>query len=124
MLFFQLLPAFLSLLALAAHYLRGGHLVLAGLTLGAVALLLVPRRWAGGLVQAVLVLGVPVWLLQTWVLVLGRQARGEPYGRLMLILGGVAAFCALSALLLRRQRARRWFQAERASAPAAQSAAS
>ncbi len=102
-------PAFLSLLALAAHFLRGGHLVLAGLSLGAVALLTVRRRWAGAVLQVYLALGVAVWALQAWVIAQARIERGEPYGRMLLILGLVAAVSGLSALLLRGRRARAWF---------------
>ncbi|MBL7007890.1 MAG: hypothetical protein ISR76_02755 [Planctomycetes bacterium] len=110
MLLLQVIPAFLSLLALAAHFLRGGHLFLAGVVVGAVALLTVRRRWAGWLLQGILALGALVWLLQAWVLAQLRAERGEPYGRMLVILGAVAAVCVLSALLLRRRRARAWFQ--------------
>ncbi|RMH05312.1 MAG: hypothetical protein D6702_00555 [Planctomycetota bacterium] len=109
MLFLRLLPAALSLLALAAHFLRGNHLVAAGLVVGCLALLTVPRRWAGRTLMVVLLLAVPIWILQAWVLAQARIERGEPWGRMAAILGGVAALALVAASLLAGGRARAWF---------------
>ncbi len=124
MLFFRLLPAALGLLALAAHFLRGGKLEVAAACVAALALLTVPRAWAGRLVQVILVLGAGIWLLTAWELAQIRAQHGAPVGRMILILGGVAVFSAFAAWLLRRGRGRSWFGAaapiEAAEAPAAQ----
>jgi hypothetical protein len=45
-------------------------------------------------------------------LVAARMALGQPYLRLSLILGGVAALTAASALVFRARRVRRWFGIE------------
>ena len=84
-------------LLLAAHFFRGGATVAAGLALGLGALAFLRLRWARRLLQAGLVLGVLVWLYTAWVLASGRAAHGQPYGRLLLIIGAVAALTALGA---------------------------
>lgn len=94
----------LSLLLLAAHFLRSGRLLVVLLLLGAALLLAVPANWARRLLQAVLLLGAVEWLRTLVALMHLRQALHEPYTRLILILGGVTAFTILSAWLLERRR--------------------
>lgn len=114
-----LAPAGLSLVVLGAHFLRSGHplLVLAALVL--CGLLFVRRPWAGRAVQVALLLGALEWVRTTLVLTGERASMGRPFGRMVVILGAVAAVCAGSAWLLRAQRVRRWFgmaaQPERAA---------
>lgn len=88
---------FLAALLLAAHFYRGGLTVAAGLALGLGALAFVRRRWARRWLQAGLAAGVVVWLHTAWVLATGRIGQGQPYGRLLAILGAVAAVTALAA---------------------------
>ena len=104
-----LAPAALSLLVLGAHFLRAGQLVLLAVAVGLLALLFVRRRWAGLTVQVALLLGAAEWVRTTLVLTGERTSMGEPYGRMVVILGAVAAVCVLSALFLLAPRARRWF---------------
>lgn len=95
------LPALFALLMLGAHFLRFGQWPLVLLCLALLVPLFVPRRWAQVLVAGALALGTLVWL---WTLVGDVQQRlayGEPWLRLVLILGGVAVFTALSAWLIR-----------------------
>ncbi len=95
------LPALLALLMLGAHFLRFGQTPLVALCLILLAPLFVPRPWAQALVRWTLALGALVWL---WTLVDGirtRLAFDEPWLRLALILGAVAAFTAWAAWLLR-----------------------
>ena len=58
-----LLPAILSFLALAAHWLHAGNLLLAAASIAMCFLLLVPRRWVARLAQMVLILSDGVWAL-------------------------------------------------------------
>lgn len=98
------LPALLALLMLGAHFLRFGQWPLVLLCLALLVPLFVPRRWAQVLVAGALALGALVWL---WTLVGDLQQRlayGEPWVRLVIILGGVATFTAWSAWLLRPRR--------------------
>jgi hypothetical protein len=104
-----LLPAALSLLALGAHFLRGGHPLLVLATLALLALLFVPRRWAARTVQAGLGIGALEWVRALVVLLGERRSEGLPYARLVVILGVVAAVCAASALAFRAPPVRRRF---------------
>lgn len=108
-----LAPAALSFLALGAHFLRAGQLLLVALAVALLVLLFVRRRWAGRTAQVALLLGAVEWLRTAVTLVGVRMSMGLPYGRMVVILGAVAAVCALSALPLRAARARRWFEAPR-----------
>jgi hypothetical protein len=63
--------------------------------------------------ELVLVLGVLEWLRTAWIFASARVAMGQPYGRLLVILGSVAAVTLVAALLLRSRLARRYFRSER-----------
>ena len=102
------LPA-LALLLLAAHLLHAGLVVAAVVALLLCALLAVRRPWAARVLQVVLALAVVEWILTAARLVQLRAQHDQPYLRLALILGGVAAFTALAAALLRPRRLRAWF---------------
>lgn len=91
----------LALLLLAAHFYRGGLVVPAAASLVLVALLFVGSRWAALTLQVALALGTIEWLRTAWALASHRAALGEPYGRLLVILGIVAALTALAALVVR-----------------------
>ena len=94
----------LALLLLAAHFYRGGLLVLAAGSCAMVALLFVRRPWAAPVLQATLLLGTLEWLRTAWVLASRRADLGQPYGRLLLILGLVATVTAVAAWVVRARR--------------------
>jgi len=100
------LPAALALLLLGAHFLRGGDVVLVGLCLVAIPLAFVSRPGVAVVVRGVLVAGAALWLWTAWELAAARRAAGEPHARMLVILLAVAAFSALAAFLLPRQRPR------------------
>ena len=110
MILLQLLPVALSLLVLAAHFLRAGNILMLGLVLVLLALLGVRRRWAAQAVQAALVLGAAEWVRTLLGLVASRSQDGQPVLRLCIILGIVASVTALSALVFRTARLRRWYR--------------
>ena len=93
------IPIVLSLVVLGAHFMRYGN------TLGMVAVLLligilfVRQQWAARLVQVALVLGTIEWVHTLYVMAQLRIAFGQPYTRLVLILGAVIAIALASALL-------------------------
>lgn len=95
-----LAPAVLSCLVLAAHYLRSFQPYLMALFLVLPALLLVPRGWTTRIVQAGLLFGAFEWVTTALLLLGQRQAAGEPYGRMLVILFGVAAGAVVSAVLV------------------------
>lgn len=106
-----LLPTVLSMLVLGAHLLRlsvplGAAVIFVA---GLLGLLAVPRRWAARVVQVVLVLGALEWLRTLLALVETRQQTGQPYVRLVVILGVVIAVSLAAALLFETPRLRRRF---------------
>ena len=108
--FGALLLAALALLLLGAHFFRAGLISVAAACVALLALLFVRARWAGGVLQVALVLGVLEWLRAAWVFAAARAAAGQPYTRLLVILGGVALATAFAALLLRTRAAREHFR--------------
>ncbi len=101
MIFIRLLPVILSLLLLGAHFFRSGHTVLVLVSVTILLIMLIRKSWVARLVQAVLVIGGVEWIRTLFVLLKMRQAAGEPWERLSLILGGVALFTVCSALVFR-----------------------
>ncbi len=97
----------LSCLILIAHHSRGGEPGLMGLWLTVPFALLMRRRWVDRAVQIVLFGGALEWVLTIRTIVDVRSAIGLPYGRMMIILGVVAAVTALSGLLLETKGRRR-----------------
>lgn len=95
----KLSPAIFCLLLLGAHFFRAGWLPLVIFYLSLVGLLFVKRDWVARLVQLSLVLGSLEWVRSLMVYVAERQAIGQPWKRLALILGTIALFTALSAIV-------------------------
>jgi hypothetical protein len=99
-----LVPPVLSFLLLGAHFYRSANdalVVVAGVL---AVLACVPRRWAVRVAQLGLAAGAVEWARATWAFAEVRAAMGLPWLRLVLILGGVALFTLLSALVYRSSR--------------------
>lgn len=111
----HLLPATLSLVVLAAHFLRAGSLVLVLLTLVVAGLLFVRRPWAGTITKWMLVIGAIEWLRTLVLLTNQRRFDGLSYTRMALILASVGLFTLASAALVRTRRARVHFREEPAA---------
>jgi hypothetical protein len=75
-----------------------------------IGLLFVRRWWAARIVQVFLILGSLEWIHALMLLMRERQAFGQPYTRLVMILGAVAVVTAASALLFRTARLRERFR--------------
>ena len=99
----------LALLLLAAHFFHAGAGFVAALCVLLIALLFVPRAWAGRSVQVVLAVGTVEWVLTAWTLAEARMARGEPWVRLVVILGSVALLTAIAAALFQHPALRARF---------------
>ncbi len=99
MTFLRLLPVIFSTLLLSAHFLRAQNLPLALALLALPFLLLLKKNWAARIIQITLALGTLEWLRTLISLALLRNSMGEDWGRMALILGGVAVFTAVSALI-------------------------
>lgn len=107
-----LLPAF-ALLLLGAHFFRAALVPLAVVCLVLIALLFVRDRWAWVSLQVALAIGTLEWLRTAWEFASMRAAMGQPYTRLLVILGSVALVTALAALVLRTGTARDHFHSPR-----------
>jgi len=99
--FVRLLPVIMSMLLLAAHFYRAGHLILVVLIAASPLLLLIRALWIVRLIQVALILGGIEWIRTTIRLVLMRQTHNLPWERLAIILGSVAAFTILSSLVFK-----------------------
>jgi hypothetical protein len=99
--FIRLLPVFLSILLLGAHFFRAGDIVLVFIVLSSVIILLIPRPWAVRIIQIELVLGSIEWMRTLIHLVKLRQAMGESWSLLVLILGSVVILTICSSLVFK-----------------------
>ena len=104
------IPIVLSLILLAAHFLRSGGLLIAIGALGLLALLAVRRAWVARVMQVVLALGGLEWLRTLVRLAMHRSEQGEPFLRMALILGAVATVTLVSALLFETPKLRRFYR--------------
>lgn len=93
------IPIVLSLAVLGAHFLRYGNWAGVFVALLLIALLFLRRPWVALLMQIVLVAGTLEWLRTMYELAQIRALHGQPYGRMLVILGIVAAVTFCSALL-------------------------
>ena len=92
-------PVVLSLVILGAHSMRYGNSMGVVGALALIALLVVRRPWVARLMQVVLILGALEWVRTLYELAQVRAALGQPFTRMMIILGIVAAVTFCSALL-------------------------
>ena len=108
-------PIVLSLLLLGAHFLRYGNtLVVAGVVV-VLALLFLRQPWVARVVQFVLALGALEWLRTLVMLVQLRMAMGEPYLRMVAILGVVIAVTIGAALLFQVKELKATYRIDAAS---------
>ena len=101
------IPVVLSLLVLGAHFLRYDNAAGVIVALALIGLLFVRKAWVARVVQVALLLGTLEWAHTVYRLVQARAAQGEPYARMVVILGAVIAVTALSALLFESKTLRR-----------------
>ena len=106
-------PVVLSLVVLGAHFMRYGNAVGVVGALVLIALLIVHRPWVARLMQVVLILGALEWALTIYELVQVRAAQGQPFARMTVILGVVAAVTFCSALLFQSPTLRKTYRLDR-----------
>ena len=107
--FLGLLPVILAMLLLGAHFYRAGWVLLTVVCVVSLFLLFLRKPWVPRLLQVFLLLGAVEWFRTLYVFAAMRIAWGEPWTRLALILGGVALFTALSALVFRGRRIKAFY---------------
>ena len=93
------LPIVLSLVVLGAHFMRYGNEIGVVGSAVLIALLFIRRPFVARVVQAALVLGALEWLHTLYQLMQVRIALDQPFMRMVIILGVVAAVTACSSLL-------------------------
>ena len=108
-----LLAPIVSLLLLAAHFVRAQAWVFVGVCLALQALLLWRSRRAALAVQCALLLGAIEWLRTLVALASARIALGQPYARMVLIIGLVATATLLSAAVFWLRAVRRLYSTSR-----------
>lgn len=93
-------PATLAALLLGAHFLRAGDIALLAACLLLAVLPFLPWRAATWIARLALATGAVSWVLTAFQIAAARRAAGAPYVRMAWILGSVAAFTALAAVIL------------------------
>ena len=96
----------LSALLIAAHFFRSGSYVLTAVGALFPAILLLKRRFAARIVQALLFVAALEWIRTLISLAMERQAMGQPWLRMALILGTVAGVSVVAAFLIGRRLGR------------------
>jgi hypothetical protein len=108
--FLRVLPVLPSAVALVAHFFRSGRLGMTTACLVFPAILLIPQRWSARLVQVALVLDSLEWVRTLVVLASPRDALGDSWTRMAIILGVVGALTAASALVFRMKGLRERYE--------------
>lgn len=97
----KLTPIYISALIMAAHFFRIRLDLIVVLSICFPFLLLFKTKWAVRLVQIILLLGAIEWIRTIYLLVNERITTGEPWIRLVIILGIVALFTGFSSLVFK-----------------------
>jgi hypothetical protein len=105
---FLLLPL-ISLLLLAAHFLRAGQSVLMLLALLGCLFLIVPRAWAAHLIRLALIVGAMVWLHVLVSMATIRWTMDQPFLRLSVILSCVLVITIGSVFVFAHPRVKRFY---------------
>jgi hypothetical protein len=108
------IPVVLILVVLGAHFLRYGSYVGVFAALTLIALLFLRRPWVARVMQVVLVLGTLEWLRTMYEIAQIRALHGQPFGRMLVILGIVAAVTLCSALLFQSKTLKTVYGIEKA----------
>lgn len=103
-------PIVLSLVVLGAHFMRYGDNIFVAVAALMIALLFVRQPWVARLAQVVLVLGALEWVYTLYGHIQLRAAMDQPYARMAIILGTVAAVTLCSALLFQAKELRKIYR--------------
>jgi|SRR5210317_536364 hypothetical protein len=107
------IPIVLSLIVLGAHFMRYGNSVGVIGAVFLIALLFLRHPWVARTMQVVLTLGALEWVHTVYKIAQVRSMLGEPYMRMVLILGTVAAVALLSAWLFQTKTLRGIYRLDR-----------
>lgn len=97
-------PIVLSLLLLAAHFLRYGEKLAVAGALVLLGLLFVRKPWVARTIQVALLAATAEWLRTLLQLALERVHAGVPYARMVAILSVVTLLALAGALVFQTSR--------------------
>ncbi len=95
----KIIMVIISSLLIGAHFFRWGYYPLVIVSLLFPLLLALRRPWATGVLQLLLLLAGIEWIRTLIMLVSERRTAGMQWTRLSVILGSVAAFTIVSAIV-------------------------
>lgn len=95
----KLSPVFISFLLIGAHFLRTGLYFIVILIIAIPFILLIKKMWVARTIQLLLILASLEWIRTIFISIEERQAYGEQWTRMAIILGSVAVFTAVSSLV-------------------------
>lgn len=101
MIFLRLIPVILSFLVLSAHFSRDNMTLLMVISLVFPFLLFVQKAWVPKVFQITLILGAFEWLRSLYFYIQAYEQKDLSWNKLALIIGSVAIFTALSALVFK-----------------------
>lgn len=100
----RLIPMALASILMAAHFLRGGSLELALVSILVPFLLLIRKSWSLIAVQLSAYAAAGIWLLTTMDVIRDRMLAGKPWTLSAIILGSVTLFTVIAGMLLNSPR--------------------
>ncbi len=95
----KLMPVYISALLLGSHFMRLGYYPLVIFAILFPFILFVKKRWSSRSVQIILIFGSLEWIRTLYFYLAEREAHGESWIRLFVIIGSVALFTMLSSLV-------------------------
>jgi hypothetical protein len=106
--FLKVLPAILSFIILAAHFLREGNLPLTVtmILLPFLLLIQIRKEVITFFLQIMLALSALIWLDTAYDILMMRLSMGTDLIRMVIILSGIALFALFSAYLLQKRTLR------------------
>lgn len=109
-----LLPVIISILLIAAHFYRADLEIVASVSLAMIGMLFIKQLWSVRLIQIFLLISAGEWLRTLIHLIEIRIEQNMDWMRLAVILGTVALFTALSALVFHQPVLRNKYRLRRA----------
>ena len=108
--FVRLIPVIVSCLLMSAHFSRANMSGIALIWLLLPFLLFVKRDWIARIFQILMLIGSIIWLETAYRLIKIRLALDGSWMRLAIILGAVALFTLLSALVFENKKLKERFK--------------
>ncbi|MCD6180081.1 MAG: hypothetical protein J7K39_09280 [Bacteroidales bacterium] len=107
MIFLRLIPVILSFLILGAHFSRDNMSSLMMISLAFPFLLLIKKPWVPKVFQIALILGTLEWLRSLYFYIQAYEQSGQSWTKLLVIIGSVTLFTALSVLVFNNKAIRK-----------------